>query len=89
MAGPGEDWRVVPTEHIYADDNYRIIGVADMAHAIQEKRSHRANGDLAYHVLEVMEAFQKSSDTGMHIRIESRPERPAMLRTALTPGTLE
>ena len=48
----------------YADGNYRIIGVADMAHAIRSGRPHRASGELAFHVLEVMEAFQRSSDSG-------------------------
>ena len=79
VAGPKEEWRPVPTEHRYADGNFRIIGVAEMAHAIQAGRPHRASGELAFHVLEVMEAFQRSSDSGMSIRIESRPERPAML----------
>ena len=50
---------------------YRIIGVADMAHAIRENRPHRASGELAFHVLEVMEAFQRSSDTGTHVAIAS------------------
>ena len=53
-----------PTEHPYADGNYRIIGVADMAHAIRTDRPHRASGELAFHVLEVMEALQRSSDAG-------------------------
>ncbi len=88
MAGPGEDWRTVPTEHIYADGNYRVIGVADMAQAIKKKRAHRANGDLAFHALEVMEAFQLSSDSGRHVKIKSRPERPAPLKTGLKPGQL-
>jgi predicted dehydrogenase len=48
-------------------------------HAIANDRPHRASGDLAFHVLEVMEAFQKSSDTGMHVEIATRPERPAMM----------
>ena len=43
-----------------------IIGVADMAHAIRSGRPHRASGDLAFHVLEVMEAFQRSSDEERH-----------------------
>ena len=40
------------------------IGVADMAQAIRTGRPHRASGELAFHVLEVMEAFQRSSDAG-------------------------
>jgi predicted dehydrogenase len=89
LAGKGEDWRVVPTEHAYADGNYRSIGVADMAQAIRDNRPHRASGALAFHVLEVMEAFQLSSDSGAAVAIESRPERPAMLPVGLAPGELD
>ena len=74
LATASEDWRKVPTEHAYADGNYRIIGVADMAQAIRSGRPHRASGELAFHVLEVMEAVQRSSDEGRHIAIESRPD---------------
>jgi len=76
-------------EHAYADGNYRIIGVADMAQAIRSGRPHRAGGELAFHVLEVMEAVQRSSDEGRLIAIESRPTRPAMLPTTLAKGELD
>jgi predicted dehydrogenase len=88
-AGIGEDWRTMPTQHAYADGNYRIIGVADMAHAILADRPHRASGALAFHVLEVMEAFQRSSDSGAVVAIESRPDRPAMLPVGLAAGALD
>jgi predicted dehydrogenase len=83
------NWRAVPTLHPYANGNFRILGVADMAHAIRNGRPHRASGALALHVLEVMEAFQRSSDSGTHITIESRPERPAMLPVELVNGLLD
>ena len=57
-------------------ENARMIGVVDMVSAIQSGRPHRANGDLAYHVLEVMLAFDKSSESGEHVVIESTTERP-------------
>ena len=57
-------------------NNARMIGVIDMVSAIQSGRMHRANGALAYHVLEVMCAFDKSSETGEHVVIESTTERP-------------
>jgi predicted dehydrogenase len=88
-AGIGEEWRTIPTEHAYADDNYRIIGVADMAQAIRAGRAHRASGALAFHVLEVMTAFHRSSDSGAVVSIESRPERPAMLPVGLATGELD
>ena len=37
--------------------NYRMLGLADLARAIIEGRAPRASGDLALHVLEVMEAI--------------------------------
>ncbi len=89
VARPGQDWSERPTEHPYADGNYRIIGVADLAHAIRSGRPHRASGELALHALEVMEAFQISSDRGGHVTIETRPERPAMLPTDVNFGTLD
>jgi predicted dehydrogenase len=81
MAITGGDWAHQPTQHAHADGNYRIMGVADMAQAIRDKRPHRCSGDLALHVLEVMEAFQVSMDTARHVTIETRPQRPDMLPT--------
>jgi predicted dehydrogenase len=89
VAEAGQDWIERPTQHRYADGNFRIIGVADLAHAIRSGRPHRASAELALHALEVMEAFQTSSDRGTHVTIESRPERPAMLPVELRPGSLD
>jgi hypothetical protein len=36
-----------------------------------------------------MEAFQKSSDTGAHVEIASRPERPAMMPVHLKTGEFD
>ena len=89
FAAAGEEWRELPTQHAYADANYRSLGLADMAQAIRRNRPHRASGALALHVLEVMEAFQTSSDAGRAIEISSRPERPAPLPASLTVGQLD
>jgi predicted dehydrogenase len=89
FASASQDWKIMPTQHAYADDNYRIIGVADMAQAIRDGRPHRASGALAYHVLEVMQAFQTSSDSGVAVAIQSRPERPAMLALPTIVGPLD
>jgi predicted dehydrogenase len=87
--GRNKSWSERAIEHRYADGNYRIIGVADLAHAIRSGRPHRASGELAYHVLEVMEAFETSSKHGTHATIKSRPERPTMLPTDLSAGDLD
>ena len=88
-ATAAEDWREIPTQGPYADGNYRILGLADMAQAIRTGRPHRANGELAFHVLEVMEAFQTSSDAGKAVAISTRPERPAPLPPTLRVGELD
>jgi predicted dehydrogenase len=75
-------WSEVPLTHGY-EENSRGIGVADMAHAINSGRAHRANGDLAYHVLDIMQSFYDASQTGKHIELSSMCERPQPLR----PGT--
>jgi predicted dehydrogenase len=44
--------------------NYRMLGLADLARAVIEGRAPRASGDLALHVLEVMEAILLAGKTG-------------------------
>ncbi len=89
IADAAEGWREIATRHAYADGNYRIRGVADMAQAIRTGRPHRASGALALHVLEVMEAFQTSSDAGKSVAISTRPERPAPMPASLAVGELD
>ena len=89
FATADEDWREIPTRHAYADGNYRILGLADMAQAIRTGRPHRASGAAAFHALEVMEAFQTSSDEARAVSISSRPERPAPMPRALSVGELD
>ncbi len=59
--------------------DYRIIGLLDMAVAIRANRLHRVNGTLALHVLEVLDAFERSSLEGRHIVIETLCDRPSRL----------
>jgi hypothetical protein len=59
--------------------DYRIAGLLDMAAALRQSRAHRANGDLALHVLEVLDAFERSSVEGRHVMIETSCERPEPL----------
>ena len=70
-----DDWREMPLIHSNGL-NDRGVGVVDMAQGIRAGRPHRANGDLAYHVLDIMHAFHDSSNQGRHIELESMCERP-------------
>ncbi len=84
----GGQFEEQPLTEPYADGNYRSLGIADLAHAIRTDRPHRANGDLALHVLEVMEAFQIASDGGRTVEITTTTARPAPLSKSLIDGRL-
>ncbi len=70
------EWTNVALTHPYPD-NSRGLGVADMAAAIESGRPHSANGDLAYHVLDIMHAFHDASSQSRHITLESTCPLPA------------
>lgn len=88
IGGVGKDWMELPLTHGYTE-NSRSIGVADMANAIKSGRPHRANGNLAFHVLDVMEAAAEASAKSKYVEIASTCERPAPLPMGLLPGTLD
>lgn len=71
------------------DQNTRGIGPADMAYAIRSGRTHRASGELAYHVLEAMWACHDSSDSHRFYEMQSTCSRPAPLPFGLAPYTLD
>lgn len=73
----GGDWRETPITH--RDDAYRGIGLAEFGYAIRNGVEPRTGGDFAYHVLEVLLAFEASSEQGKHIDIESTCVRPRPL----------
>lgn len=73
------EWREMPLTHEFPE-NWRGLGVADMARAIRDARPHRANGDIANHVLDIMYAVHDASREGRHIELTSTCERPAPMR---------
>lgn len=60
--------------------NYRMLGLADLARALSEGRAPRASGDLALHVLEIMEAILRAGETGAAQLIPGMIPQPAELR---------
>jgi len=73
-AGENE-WKEIPVTRPYVE-NSRGLGLADMAEAMRTGRPHRANGDLAYHVLDIMHAIHDASTEGRHVMMESTCTRP-------------
>ena len=81
-----KEWTPLPFTHPM---NSRSLGVSDMVAAIQAKRPHRASGDLAFHVLDIMCAFEESSEQGKHIDVTSACSRPALLPAGLEEGHVD
>jgi predicted dehydrogenase len=59
--------------------NYRMLGLADLARAVLDGRAPRASGELALHVLEVMEAILRAAETGMAQTVPGMITQPAEL----------
>jgi predicted dehydrogenase len=82
------EWSEVPIAFGYTG-NSRGLGVADMIQATRSGRPHRASGQLAYHVLDLMHAFHDASREGRHIELQSTCERPAPMVQGLPEFTLD
>jgi predicted dehydrogenase len=82
------DWSEVPLTHGYTK-NTRSIGVADMAYALRSGRQHRANGEMAYHVLDIMHAVHDSAQSGQRVDLTSTCSRPAPFPLGLLEGRLD
>jgi predicted dehydrogenase len=82
-----QDWREIPLTH--RSDMVRGIGVADMAYALQNGRLLRASGEMAYHVLDAMQAFEEASLSGKHIDLASTCLRPEALPANLPERVLD
>jgi len=64
-------FKEIPLTFSYSD-NSRGLGLADMAKALSNKGDFRANGDLTLHVIEILTSFEKSSQAGAYIPLESQ-----------------
>jgi predicted dehydrogenase len=73
-----EKWSEIPLLKNYPD-NSRGLGLTDMAEAITEGRPHRASGELAYHVLDIMHGFHDASASGKYYDVKSTCTRPEPL----------
>ena len=82
---PGIGWTEVPLEFGYRE-NSRGIGVSDMCRVLLDGGTQRAHGDMAYHVLDIMQSIHDSNDTQKILTLDSRCERPAPLPLGLTDG---
>ncbi|HEY3868104.1 MAG TPA: Gfo/Idh/MocA family oxidoreductase [Actinocrinis sp.] len=63
----------------------RGFGIADLARALAEGGPHRADGRLAYHVLDVMESLLAAARTGNAANVASSCDRPAAVPAGARP----
>jgi predicted dehydrogenase len=82
------DWATVPCSHVYRDD-YRGLGVSDLASALQHRRAHRASAELGFHVLDVMQGCLEAAAAGKSVDIESTVDRPVPLPLGLREGEMD
>ena len=83
-----KEWTPVPLTH--CGETARGFGLAEMALAIAKRRKlNRMNGEMALHVVEVMEAFHLSARTGKRVAIQSACRQPAALPAGLPLGRIE
>ncbi|BBE24346.1 oxidoreductase [Arthrobacter sp. MN05-02] len=74
LANRDNGWEVLPESAGYIGAG-RGYGLADMA-LTPPGEQHRANGELAYHVLDVMESLLHSAADGISVPVRSTVERP-------------
>lgn len=81
------DWTEVPTAFVKGYG--RSVGAADMAYAIRSGRAHRASGEQAFAVLELMQGFLDSSNSGKTVEPTLKYERVKAMPADLPFGTLD
>jgi predicted dehydrogenase len=71
-----KEWQAVPAHGGYPNAS-RGYGVADLARALADDVPHRADGRLAYHVLDIMESLLSAARSGESAAVASTCDRPA------------
>ncbi|MET0715602.1 MAG: Gfo/Idh/MocA family oxidoreductase [Mycetocola sp.] len=79
-------WTTVEASAGYRDAG-RGYGLADMARAIETDRPHRASGELALHVLEIMDAVLRAGREHRVIELSSTVKRPEAVPDGVRPDS--
>jgi predicted dehydrogenase len=83
-----DDWRELPLPKPNIPQQ-RGIGLADMLSATVAQRPHRASGELALHVLELMSTTVRSSTEGRRIDLTTTFDRTVPMRFDLPTNTFD
>lgn len=79
-----KDWQKVELTH--SGETGRGFGLAEMAYSIVHRRPCRMNGEMALHVVEIMEAFHVSAKAGKRVKLLTKCKQPAALPAGLALG---
>jgi predicted dehydrogenase len=79
-----KEWGPVPERGGYPGAS-RGFGVADLARALNDGTPHRADGRLAYHVLDIMESLLAAARSGGSVAVASTCDRPAAVPAGSRP----
>ncbi|MFT5377427.1 MAG: putative dehydrogenase [Candidatus Latescibacterota bacterium] len=85
----GGDWENIQTHRPYVGGSYRGLGMAEMAAAILTNKPHRASGERANHVLDIMEGLVRSSQEDRPIDMTTPYEKPEIFADGLEEGQID
>lgn len=71
-------WAIIPPCYDY-NSNSRGLGLSDMARAIRKGGDFRANGQMAYHVLEIMHGLYDSAESGKYYTMTTTCKMPELM----------
>lgn len=77
IRGGGDPDVILLPYNKFSNDS-RGIGVAEMAFAIEKDRPHRASGELACHILELLDGVVSSCESKRYAKLESTFTKPEL-----------
>lgn len=79
------EWAEVPPLAGYVDAS-RGFGVADLARALAAEEPHRSSGEVALHVLDIMESIERAAALRAGVSLTTTMNRPAAVPLTLLSG---
>jgi predicted dehydrogenase len=70
--------KTVRSNETSKQSNYRGIGLSEMIYSIENNNEHRCNGNLALHVLDLIESTIKSAEYGQEVPLKTTCQRPKL-----------
>ncbi len=82
------EWTELELTHGNGEQS-RGIGLGDMVAGLRSGRPHRASAELGAHVLDLLQSSLEASESGRHVELSTRCERPAPLPPGLPDDTFD